>query len=323
MMAVSNEQAVVVVLMSVYNGAAWLEQQLESIMHQTLPPGLILIRDDGSSDASPDIIADYILHYPQQIRRLSDEFGNLGPAQSFSCLMQHALNITEPWPEPVYFSLADQDDIWHPDKTARLLERMLATEQTAQSVPVLVHSDLRVVDGRLQELAPSFIQSQGLSARRTGLAAALVSNAVTGCSALLNRALLKAALPVPAEALMHDFWLALVAEAFGRREFIEQPLLDYRQHGSNTLGARPRLPFSLAGLRQRLSAAEQQRTRQIYSELAAQAAVFRHRYAEALNKQQSVAVGRVERLPTMSRIGQKCMFRYLRDLSRVSRSDRI
>lgn len=323
MMAASKEHAVVVVLMSVYNGAAWLNPQLESIISQTLQPTLILIRDDGSSDASSDILSDYRLRYPQQIQLLDDGLGNLGPAQSFSRLMQHAMGITEPCSERAYFSLSDQDDIWYPDKTARLLERMLEVEQSLPPMPILVHSDLRVVDDRLHELAPSFIQSQGLSARRQGLAAALVSNAVTGCSALLNRELLKLALPVPAQAMMHDFWLALVAEAFGRREFVEQPLLDYRQHGSNTLGARPRLPFSLAGLRQRLSTAEQQRTQQIYRELAAQATVFRHRYAEILNDEQSVALGRVERLPDMTLIRQKCMFRYLRDLSRVSRSDRI
>jgi hypothetical protein len=74
----------------------------------------------------------------------------------------------------------------------------------------------------------------------------MVSNTVTGCTALINRALLHKALPVPADAVMHDWWLSLVASCFGQLLFVDKSLVQYRQHDRNTLGARAHTPSTFS-----------------------------------------------------------------------------
>ena len=119
---------------------------------------------------------------------------------------------------------------------------------------------------------------------RNRFARLLVSNTVTGCTALCNEALLRRALPIPPAAVMHDWWLALVAGAFGRLSFIDAPLLQYRQHGANTIGAREyRPPALLQDFWQRLW---DDRHREVLKGLAAQAQAFRAADATALSPAQ-------------------------------------
>src|SRR5690606_34530724 len=96
----------------------------------------------------------------------------------------------------------------------------------------------RVVDAQRNVIAESFFQFQDIRPQKNGFARMLVSNTVTGCTSLFNEKLARTATPVPNDAVMHDWWLALVASALGAIHTIEEPLLDYRQHGGNTLGAR-------------------------------------------------------------------------------------
>jgi len=66
----------------------------------------------------------------------------------------------------------------------------------------------------------------------------ITQNYVTGCAMLINRSLLKMSLPIPSEAIMHDWWIALIASAYGKTFQIYQPLVKYRQHGTNEVGAK-------------------------------------------------------------------------------------
>ncbi|MDO8903919.1 glycosyltransferase family 2 protein [Hydrogenophaga sp.] len=231
----------IVVLLPLYNGAKFLRPQLDSILAQSFENTLILCRDDGSRDDSPQIVAEYASLHPERFVLLQDSLGNLGARGSFSCLMEAALRLTENAAQTgliSYFALADQDDIWHPQKLARLLDEMLSLETNHTSEPALVHGDLRVVDENGREIAPSMASYQGLRPELDSLAAQLISNTVTGCTALMNRALLELSTPVPPAAIMHDWWISLVASAFGRRVYLEETLADYRQHGNNTIGAK-------------------------------------------------------------------------------------
>jgi hypothetical protein len=101
----------------------------------------------------------------------------------------------------------------------------------------LVHSDLELVDAAGNRLGVRYLQRQRLDPERTAPVDLALTNVVTGCTALCNRALLELALPLPVEALMHDWWLALVASAFGRIGWLPQATVLYRQHGANVLGA--------------------------------------------------------------------------------------
>ncbi|MBU3951926.1 MAG: hypothetical protein KJ658_07270, partial [Proteobacteria bacterium] len=105
--------------------------------------------------------------------------------------------------------------------------------------PVLVHSDAEVVDTHLNTVCPSFMAYQGICHNRVNpLNNLLVQNFVTGCTLMVNRKLLELAYPVPEAALMHDWWLALCAAVSGRIEFADRPLIRYRQHRNNQVGAK-------------------------------------------------------------------------------------
>jgi hypothetical protein len=138
----------------------------------------------------------------------------------------------------VFFS--DQDDVWFPDKMARTLESMRRAEaRLGPDRPVLVHSDLRLIDGDGRLLHRSFMAFQRIhDAGPKPLATLLVQNFVTGCAMAINRPLLRFGVPVPSEALMHDWWLALCAASCGAIEFLPEPSASYRRHGTNTVAVR-------------------------------------------------------------------------------------
>jgi hypothetical protein len=137
-----------------------------------------------------------------------------------------------------YVALADQDDFWFPQKLEKSLKRLQQMEdQCGVETPLLVHSDLQLVDKDGTPLGYSYLKRQRLDPLRTESVDLALTNVVTGCTVLLNRGLLEKALPIPFQALMHDWWLALVASAFGRIEFLSHSTVQYRQHGANLVGA--------------------------------------------------------------------------------------
>ena len=265
------------VLLSTYNGERFLAEQLDSLLRQTWRDFIIIARDDGSSDGSRALLGEYAAKHPERFRLLPGGGGNLGACASFAHLLGHALERgLEPGPAPDsglradtgagpdagvasgasarsspapgYFLFCDQDDIWHDDKIERQMALMRQTEAGDASLPVLVHSDLEVVDAENRPIAPSFTAYQGLNIERNGFTGLAISNLVTGCTALINRALARRALPIPPEAIMHDWWLALAASAFGKLAYSAEPTVRYRQHDANTIGAKLHTPLKLTRL---------------------------------------------------------------------------
>lgn len=222
----------VFVALATYNGAAWLREQLDSLRAQQFTQWELLIRDDGSTDATPALLADYACRDPRiTIIPSTERFGVVG---NFSCLLTEAYRRGADW-----VFLADQDDFWYPDKISRTLDHGLELAAAAPTRPLLVHTDLAVVNQRRELIHPSFLDYGRIRHEdREPLRTLLVQNYVTGCTCLLNRSLLAAALPIPAAATMHDWWLALVAAACGRLGFVPTATLDYRQHPRNQIGAK-------------------------------------------------------------------------------------
>lgn len=222
------------ILLATCNGAPFVREQIESIRSQSVTDWTLVIRDDGSTDGTPDILRE-LAGSDSRIVIVNDAHGRLGAAGNFSMLATRAL--TGP-PGPVLF--ADQDDVWFPAK----IERTLATLRSAEAAqraetPLLVHSDLTVIDRQGRHLHDSFmrfqrIRHEGAQALRT----LLVQNFVTGCTVMVNRPLLELAIPVPTDAMMHDWWLALCAATCGSIEFIQKPTMAYRRHDTNTMTAR-------------------------------------------------------------------------------------
>ena len=213
------------VLLATYNGRRHLPMLLDSVFRQTRP-GDILARDDGSTDDTLDILRQ---HAPR-VQVMAGSDGNVGARANFNQLLMAAT--------AQYVALADQDDLWEPDRLEAGMAVMLELEaQFGPQHPVLVHGDLRVCDADGNELCSSLWKFQRLDPGVRSFSRLLVQNNVTGCTVLANRALLDLALPVPQEAVMHDWWLTLVAAAAGSIGVVSRPLVGYRQHDCNQLGA--------------------------------------------------------------------------------------
>lgn len=243
-MAVTSKH--VVIIMATYNGARYVEEQINSIQKQTFQDWMLLVRDDGSRDNTCQRVA-CMAQQDRRIRLLADDLGNRGTIGNFAVLMEAALQA-----DADYLFFADQDDIWQPEKLSVMLAAMGELESKLPDMPLLVHCDLEVVDEKLHSIAESFTRYSGLSPNDADLGVLLCQNQVTGCACMINRDLLELAHPVPPEVLMHDWWLALLAAASGRVGYIPMPLVKYRQHGGNVLGAAPfrkrvwRLMFSVS-----------------------------------------------------------------------------
>lgn len=219
------------VVMPVYNGAKYLEEQILSIYQQTLPPVRLLVKDDNSTDSSFELLCNLKKQYYGKWLEIAPQSSeNVGCIRNVACLL--SLSKAE------YIALSDQDDIWYPEKLETLLKRMLELEaKSTPQLPILVHSELELIDHNMQFTGKVYTKNESINPYRQSLDDLLITNVVTGCSTLLNRALVTIALPFPEEALMHDWWLALIASRYGKIQFIEKPLLGYRQHSMNLLGS--------------------------------------------------------------------------------------
>jgi glycosyltransferase involved in cell wall biosynthesis len=225
---------VIAILLSTSNGAGTLPALLGSIHRQTHADWQLLVRDDGSADPTQRVLT-VAASRDRRIVPVRDWEGPQGRCGSFGLLMRRA-HATE----ARYFAFADQDDVWLPQKLERQLALMRELESAHGSdVPLLVHSDLRLVDARLEEVHPSLARYLGF--RRgfpapAALRTLLAQNFVTGCAAVFNRPLLSAAMPLPAEAASHDWWLALCAAATGHIGYLPEAMVHYRLHRENTKG---------------------------------------------------------------------------------------
>lgn len=221
----------IVVLLASYNGEAWLSQQIDSIAAQKTPGGTVslLVSDDNSTDNSCKVVSSACLNNDLPYSLFAPKANISGHRGNFQYICTEAKAL----PKADYYAFSDQDDVWHPDKISTLTKLLEIHEG-----PALVHSDLRVVDSKLNVIAASFFQFQGLpDAENHGFSDLLLQNVVTGCATLFNRELLEIATPIPEQSVIHDHWFALVAAYFGTLKFSSAPLVDYRQHGENAIGA--------------------------------------------------------------------------------------
>lgn len=211
------------IVMGTYNGAEFLREQIDSLRAQTHRRWRLLVRDDGSSDNTVDLLKA-ASDEDARIHVISDGLGNLGFNRNFT----HLLGVSS----APYVMFCDQDDVWLPRKAELTLREMILAEERNPSQPALIHCDARVVDERLTLLHDRFIGARG---RRAGLSAILFSNCVQGAASMINSSLRERVLRLP-PLLPYDFHCGLIAQALGQRRFIDQPLMLYRQHSRNAIG---------------------------------------------------------------------------------------
>lgn len=172
----------------------------------------------------------------------------LDSVRAFEAGLWEAQRIADTMLEEPLIALCDQDDIWHPDRLAEGVEAL--TGSTAQ----LVHSDARLVgsDGTTQIQRSMFAFER--RHRNPGLRGLLYRNNITGMTILMRPQVMRLALPFPAQSgvhFYHDLWLGLIAAATGGVTLIDKPLVDYRQHGNNAIGAVDRQKGWLCGCQRR------------------------------------------------------------------------
>ena len=209
------------VLLSSYNGEKYIREQLDSILAQKNVAVKLLVRDDGSTDKTVEILKAYE-EANDNIRVLCGE--NLGVIHSFFTLIEEA-------EEAEFTAFADQDDVWLPEKLFRAVS---ALEEQKSELPLVYCSAKQLVDEQLQPLRSGI--RYGTVTPDFGNA--LVENMCTGCTCVINREmqqLLKGR--TPDFTVMHDFWIYLVGSCFGRVLYDKESYILYRQHSGNELGA--------------------------------------------------------------------------------------
>lgn len=223
------------IVLAVYNGERFLDEQIQSILYQTCPYWRLIIRDDGSSDDTPRIIQNYTKKYPDKIISINDRGLNVGACGNFGLLLQNAT--------AEYIMFCDQDDVWLPRKIDLTLKKMIALEKEyGRNMPLLVYTDMKVVDDHLSVIEDSFWRHQVFNPNiGRSLSRFLVSNVATGCTVMINRKLKEVAIPLPQEAMMHDWWVGLISVALGKNAYLEEATVLYRQHASNVVGAKWKL----------------------------------------------------------------------------------
>lgn len=277
----------ITVLLAVYNGEKYLKEQIESILNQSVKDIKIIIRDDGSTDNSADIISFYCNKYPDKI---SCAIGSpTGSAKgNFIELLKNC--------DSKYIMFCDQDDVWLPEKIEKTLAAMQLAEQNGKG-PVLVHTDLKVVNQNLDEIAPSLFSFQKLIQDNITLPKLLVQNYVTGCTVMINRALKEKCGEIPKKCIMHDWWLALVAVLFGELVCVNEPTMLYRQHEYNQVGAKA--AYGISFIKRKLSTLD--KVRENYNATYVQAKALLECYGDALNDQQRKTIEKYCEIPKMNK----------------------
>ncbi len=271
------------IVMAVYNGEKYLREQLDSIRKQTDRQWKLFIRDDGSTDRTVSIISQFKRSVPQEVVILHNNGGKRGAKHNFLALIDYVSDD--------YVMFCDQDDVWKPDKIKHTLRFMKKAERLQQDGwPVLVHSNLAVADAEGRVVSDSFFNSAGLP-KQSKTGNLLIQNNVTGCTVMINRALLSLAKNLPnacrENCIMHDYWLALCAQIFGKIYFLDESTVSYRQHGENSVGAKD--SKSIAYLMGRLRDGRKDYKRQMEASRK-QARCFYHYYKPLLEGREEAAL---------------------------------
>lgn len=280
----SSNPPLVAILLSTYNGSRFIGEQLESLLGQDYREIKVHIRDDGSTDGTLDILHEFA----QKDSRLCVETAtNIGCVRSFFYLMSKV--------DADIYMFCDQDDVWLPKKVSTAVR---ALTSAGLERPLLFHTDLVVVDEKLNTISKSFFAQQGLILPRAhDFEVLAIQNCVVGCTVAMTSALVnmtrlsKSAINSVA---MHDWWLAMLASCRGEIVCSSEAEILYRQHNSNVSGARRR--SLLVMLRAQFSKDGLERINSYRKKVALQSKAFLSHYGDCLETHQRTTLSRVAAL---------------------------
>jgi len=217
------------ILLATYNGEYYLREQLDSILNQDYKDWIIRACDDASTDNTYEILMEYKEKFPDKFIIEKRETGFGSAKLNFAHLIKESVCD--------YVMCCDQDDVWLLNKISLTLRAMKENEKAG--LPILVHTDLKVVDAKLGVISESFFMHSNYN-KNPGYKDLLIQNHVTGCTMMMNRALINL-LNLQKnyeDILMHDWLAAIVAAGLGKLIFVDYPTMLYRQHEVNSVGAK-------------------------------------------------------------------------------------
>jgi len=287
--------------MPTYNCAQWLDGCMESLLAQDFTDWRVIARDDASRDGSGDKLANWADRLGPRMIVLEDSGAcNLGLIGNYNAVLSAAA--------APYVMSADPDDSWLPGKITRTLQAMReAEEQFGWETPLAICTDAEVIDTDGQPIAPSFWRWSRVDSRMMErLSRVAIESAALGSTMMLNRALLDRALPIERGAAYQDWWLALVAVAFGRLVALPDSTILYRRHSANATGN----PYSESladAVRRTVSrpGAPRSRLESLIKKAAAQARSFVARYRGSLKPADIAALEALGDLPNLGSLRRK------------------
>lgn len=221
----------IAILLATYNGEQYLSEQLNSLVTQTFQKFICYIHDDGSSDNTQAIIDKYVSGYPNKFVIVSGN--STGSAKNNFMFLLSKVN-------EAYIMFCDQDDVWLDNKIETTYCAMKRMEKKYKAVPIMIFSDLRVVDEKLNMISDSYLTYTARTYYMDNYKKLIIQNVVAGCTMMINAKLRERALEIEdlSNIYMHDWWMALIASVSGKLYYINEALILYRQHRNNTVGAK-------------------------------------------------------------------------------------
>ena len=281
------------ILLATYNSADFLAQTIDSVLQQDSTDWRLLISDGGSTDATLEIVDQYAKQQPEKIILIPSE-SPLSARENFSALLDKSSSD--------YVMFCDHDDIWLPGKISKTQAAMKhAQQQYGPQTPLLVFTDSKVADQNCNILSNSNLSYQNLNPERLNLNQLLLQNVPSGCTMMINRALVDLSRPIPPQAAMHDHWVSLVAAAFGKIIFLDEPTLLYRQHDDNYYGASNYGWGHFYRRYRQGTGAARERLRQYID----QAETFYDRYAQSLQPQYRQMLAELSQWHQLSWLGRR------------------
>lgn len=219
----------VAILLAAYNAQDFISAQIDSILRQTSRDWTLYVRDDGSTDATAQIIENYCRIYSDKIIQIDERGENTGCRASFFRLLETV--------ESDYYMFCDADDEWLPEKVEVLYRAMQGFEREYPDIPLQIFADLMICDSRMNVIEPSHWQAAGIRPELflSYNYMAVSCNAGGACS-IYNHRVKELIFPLTNDFLIYDFWIAINVAKYGKFKVIHRPLVKYRQHDNQIYG---------------------------------------------------------------------------------------
>ncbi|MBP1568048.1 MAG: glycosyltransferase family 2 protein [Oscillospiraceae bacterium] len=220
------------IVLSSYNGEKYIEEQIESIFDSEYQEFRLFVFDDCSTDNTAGIVKELAGQYRDRLF-LIENASNKGFCRNF---LEGLMYTARSMPAD-YYAFCDQDDVWLENRLTVCMKRMKELEhQYSEDVPLLLFTDAVLTDGDLDSLGTTFFKAGRRNTRNMSFGRLLMENRCPGCTSFMNAALVEMLRGFDVRIRYHDWWVTLIAAAFGHVDCIDIPTILYRQHGSNEVG---------------------------------------------------------------------------------------